>query len=1123
MARQASALGQLRAVYDAVVIGTGYGGGVAACRLARAGLEVAVLERGREFEPGDFPDSAFGAAKELQVQAGSRRLGKASGLFDFRASDDVVALVGCGVGGTSLINANVSLVPDDDIFDDDRWPTPLRRPGGDFELRTAYDRARAMLRPARYPEDRLDHRLPKLEALRAAAGDEAAVELLPVNVSFDRFEHTTGVYQPPCTGCGDCVTGCNVGAKNSTDRTYIADAVAHGAHLIAGTTVLRVEKRAAGWRVVTVATGSSAPEVVCDAEIVVLGAGSLGSTEILSRSAAAGLTVSSTLGTSVSGNGDFLGYAYDGERDVRGVGRGFDVAADRPIGPTITGGFTAEAPTADGGETEILFEEGALPKALARLAPAAMWAMSRKNPNKRQRDHDRKGRRFRSIFHGPYRGPLHRTMIFLGMGFDGDSGDIDVPADPKHRALIRWPGAGTSPEQRAADQEALELGDRMDASYLRSPIFGKFVTVHPLGGCGMADDGAAGVVDHRGRVFDGESAEVHDGLYVVDGSIIPAPLGKNPSFTIAALAERAMAMLLAERGTPPMTGPAPRLGSVPAGITFQERMTGTCRAPHSADRVRLDLRLAVTFDDLAALDKDLTLPAQVRGTAEVGLDGMGTMSVDEGSLVLFSPSDDVVDLAEMLYDLTCTGADGNRYRVWGVKPMHDHPGPDLWRDTTRLHVTVTRLDEGDAEPVVAVGRADLSVKGLLSMLRSMRATGDQPSTTTRLRSMARFGWRFTKGANGTYGKLLRAGSQFESIQDQPPERERDLPPSTTYWCRRDLTWTDTDPGAEAMLRLQRFTGGTKGPVMLAPGFAMAASQFLVDTLDPNLTEQLVAAGYDVFLFDYRAGIDMPTSRTSFTVDDVATIDWPAAVAKVRDIAGAESVQVIAHCVGSMSLQMALLAGMEGVRSAITSQVTVHPKMHWSMRVKTRLRIPRLLEGLGVRTVEPETDLTIPDRLLDIGVRVNPLLRGERCNNPVCRWVFFFFGPTHVHDQLDPRTHHRIAKLFGVASLEALDHIAQCVNAGHVVDSAGQDVYLPFIERFRVPITFLVGERNKIFYPSSTRATIDWLRRNTPADQFDELYREMHFPDYAHLDTFIGKRAPVEVFPRLIEDLDRFNQ
>ncbi len=1116
-------MGTLRSSYDAIVVGTGYGGGAAACRLARAGLDIAVIERGREFLPGDFPETALSAATELRLQFGRRRIGRATGLFDFRASEDVVALVGCGVGGTSLINANVSLEPMPEVFDDPRWPAALRRPGGDDGLRAGYAAATAMLRPTRYPEERLAAPLPKLEALRRAAGPETPVELVPINVTFDQTTHSTGVHQPACTGCGDCVSGCNVGAKNTTDRTYIADAVAHGAHLVAEASVVRVERAGARWRVVVVATGTTGPEVSCEADTVVLAAGSLGSTEILARSADAGLDVSSTLGTSVSGNGDFLGYAYDGADQVRGVGRGFRVAADEPVGPCITGAFSTMARTPLGQDTKVLFEEGALPKPLARLAPLSLWALSTRNSSRRTRDKRRRWRRFGSIFGGPYRGPVDRTMVFLGMGFDGDSGDVDVAPNPRDRALIRWPDAGKSAEQLATDEAALQMADRMDASYLRSPIFGHFITVHPLGGCGMADDGAAGVVDDRGRVFIGDTQDVHDGLFVLDGAIIPVPLGKNPSLTIAALAERAMALLLSERNTPPSTTPAPRLGSVPAGLTFRERMTGTCRRPHSADQVRLDLRLAVTVPDLAALDADPTTPTAVRGTAEVGLPGLGLMSVEQGEMVLFRRSEDVVDLAEMIYDLQCTGTDGHRYRVWGVKPMHDHPGPDLWRDTTRLHVTVTRLGEGPDESVVAVGRADLSPSGLLSMLASMRSSGTRPSTGARLRSMARFGWRFGLGLNGTYGKGFRAEAQFESIQTQSERRPLRVPDSVSTWCRRDLRWVDEDPGAEAMLKLQRFQGGTKGPVILAPGFAMAASQFLVDTIEPNLVEQLCAAGYDVWLFDYRASIEMPTARTTFTVDDVAQIDWPQAVARVREVSGADSVQVIAHCVGAMSLQMALLAGMQGVRSAISSQVTIHPRMHWSMRLKTRFRVPRALEGLGVRTVEPETDLTLSDRLLDIGVRANPLLRGERCNNPVCRWVFFFFGPTHVHDQLDPKTHHRIAELFGVASLNALDHIAQCVNAGHVVDSAGRDTYLPFVERMHVPITFLVGARNRIFEPATTRATLDWLRAHTEPERFDELYRELHFPEYAHLDTFIGKHAPDEVFPLLIEDLDRFNR
>ncbi len=1125
MGRLAGPLSSLDAHYDAVVVGTGYGGGVAACRLARAGLNVAVLERGRELRPGDFPSGAIASALQTQLhRRGRRPIGRAGALFDFRASEDVITLVGCGVGGTSLINANVSLEPEPGVFEADLWPEPLRRPGGDDGLRAGFERARAMLRPTTYPEDRLAAPLPKLEALRVAArGAGTTAELLPVNVTFQDTHHSTGIHQPPCTGCGDCVTGCNVGAKNTVDQTYVADAVANGASLVTEASVTHVERAGDRWRVHVLATGSAEPTVTVEAGIVVLGAGSLGSTEILLRSRREGLWVSDTLGTSVSGNGDFLGYAYDAPTRVHGVGQGARVRRDDPVGPCITGGFTVDADTGDE-VLPVLFEEGSLPKPMSRLAPLGFWLLSRKNPDPQPRDRERARRRLRSLVEGAYRGPVSRTMVFLGMGYDGDRGEIDVPDDPRRRGVIHWPNAGRSREQQATQRAAAAMGEHMDATYLPSPVAGKFVTVHPLGGCAMADDGAHGVVDHAGRVFAGTGGEVHDGLLVVDGAIVPVPLGKNPSFTIAALAERAMARLIEERGLQESTDPAPRLAGTRTGVTFRERMTGSCD-PLAAGTAgaALDLRLVIAFADLAALEADPTAPGSVRGTVHVGLDGLGTMPVETGTLVLFRPSTDAVDQADMVYDLRCRGEDGNRYRVHGIKRMHDHPGFDMWRDTTNLDVTVSRTGpEGAVGEVVATGKASLGVTALLGMMASMRTTGDRPGPIARVVVTTRFGWRFLRGLLGTYGKVLRQRTQFESVDDQPPRRPLQVPPSTTHWCRQDLVWTETDPGAAAMLKLQRFQGGTKGPVLLATGFAMAASQFLVDTIEPNLVEQLVAAGYDVWLFDYRAGIDMPTARSSFTVDDVALVDWPAAVKRVRDVSGADSVQVIAHCVGSMSLQMALLGGMEGVRSAVTSQVTVHPRMHWSMRVKTRLRVPRLLEGMGIRTVEPQTDLTLGDRMLDVLVRANPLLRGERCNNLVCRWVFFFFGPTHVHDQLDPRTHQRIAELFGVASLDALDHIALCVNEGHAVDHDGDDTYLPHIERFRIPITFLVGERNRIFYPASTESTLEWLRENTPPAQFEELYRELRYPDYAHLDHFIGKDAPTEVFPRLVAELDRFN-
>src|SRR5690606_31538747 len=136
----------------------------------------------------------------------------------------------------------------------------------------------------------------------------------------------------------------------------------------------------------------------------------------------------------------------------------------------------------------------------------------------------------------------------------------------------------------------------------------------------------------------------------------------------------------------------------------------------------------------------------------------------------------------------------------------------------------------------------------------------------------------------------------------------------------------------------RYEGGRRGPVLLAAGFGMSATSFLVGTIGTNLTEYLVARGYDVWLFDYRASIDLPSARTEFTLDRIATEDWPAAVAEVRRVTGADNVQALGHCVGSASLMMALAAGLTGVRSAVCMQFTLHPVTSYLNQVKAALRV-----------------------------------------------------------------------------------------------------------------------------------------------------------------------------------------
>lgn len=1104
-------LSRLRLRYDAVVVGSGYGGGVVADNLARAGLSVAVLERGPERQPGEFPRGLAGALREVQWQTRRRRGGRAKGLFDFRISDDAAVLVGCGLGGTSLINAGIAAEPAAQVFSRG-WPAELSS-GPDDALRAGYARAAQMLGSKPYRRDALV--LPKLVALEAAAKATGVECTRPgINVTFASGRNAAGVVQPACTLCGDCVTGCNVGAKNTVLVTYLADAAARGAEIFCEAEVDSVRRLPdGGWHVELHRTGRSrSARRVVEARVVVLAAGALGSSEILTRSRARGLPTSALAGARISGNGDYLGFAYDCNQSIDGIGRGDRVDPRRPIGPSIAGMVDLRGGRPPG--AALVVEEGAIPSPLARLAPVGLLVAAATSVRAWLRNRGNKVLL-------PRWGAAGRTLTLLAVGVDGDSGSIRLTRD---RAVLDWMRTPSGDGSGVADGALALLAGAAGGTYVPNPMSAnrilpsRYLTVHPLGGCDMADDATQGVVDHAGRVFSGTSGtEVHAGLYVADGSVVPTPLAVNPLLTIAALAERTSGFVLSDLGlssgtAPPEGGPPTppdptSRPAVPVGLRFEERMRGRSATP-SHRRARMSLDLEVHYDDVDALLRDPSVAARVRGTVAVKSISHRPLTVVDGAFQLFVAAHDVVDTSRMRYRLALEADDGRRFTLTGEKSLHDDDGIDIWGDTTVLPVRIT-----DVHGALAVkGRVRIGLLGLARLLLTLR-TVDAPDHRAARAKRRRFLASFARTLFLTYGKALTASDDFRRARfPAPPDRPLRLPAPERRW-HAGGAWHDTAPERPSM-HLERYRGGTRGPVMLAPGFAMAASGFRLPTVDTNLVEYLVERGFDVWLFDYRAGIDLPSACDDFTIDDVARHDWPPAVAEVRRVTGAASVQVVAHCVGSMSLLMSLLAGLEGVRSAVCSQVTVHPRMHWFAMLKIRAGVGEMLEAAGVKTLAPGGDAPV-DRVLDVAFRANPLLKGERCHNPVCRWVFGFFGPTHVHDRLDAATHARLGSMFGVANLRALQHIATIVRAGRAVDSEGRDTYMSHPERLRMPISFLVGVRNRIFLPAGTDATLSWLS----AANGPEWYERVVLTDYAHLDGFIGKDAARDVYPRILRSLE----
>ena len=542
MTRLAHSLDRLAPRYDVVVVGSGYGGGVTASRLARAGKRVAVLERGREFLTGEFPSRFPDLRGEMQVTGKRMRVGSPTGLYDVRFGEDMHVLVGCGLGGGSLINAGVALRPDLRVFRDPVWPSQVAEDG---LLEEGYARAARWVRPMRDAGAGERTKYKALHSASAALGKEPVQA--PVVVSFEANVNPAGVEQPACMRCGDCCGGCNVGAKNTVALTYLPDAARHGAAIFTHARVNHVSKAPqGGWQVHFErpewgrGNGAAGTGIVT-ADVVVLSAGTLGSTEILLRSREHGLALSDRLGKGFSANGDIIAFGYGTKLAVNAIGIGHPAKVDGlDVGACVSG----QIEIVDDRDlaNSLTIQEGVLPSALAPILPALFI------PNGRILG------ALKSLIAGVYKGPFASLQTFFAVSHDSASGRLALEDD---RLVLSWPGADKEPVYRRLDAALEALVTQGGGSYVKNPLSGTVMghqpaTAHPLGGCGMGRERTDGVVSHKCQVFDATpgagSTNVHDGLYVIDGAVMPRSLGVNPLLTITALAERAMLHLARDRG-----------------------------------------------------------------------------------------------------------------------------------------------------------------------------------------------------------------------------------------------------------------------------------------------------------------------------------------------------------------------------------------------------------------------------------------------------------------------------------------------------------------------------------------------------------------------------------------------
>ena len=316
------------------------------------------------------------------------------------------------------------------------------------------------------------------------------------------------------------------------------------------------------------------------------------------------------------------------------------------------------------------------------------------------------------------------------------------------------------------------------------------------------------------------------------------------------------------------------------------------------------------------------------------------------------------------------------------------------------------------------------------------------------------------------------------------------------------------------------------PVVLVPGFSMSTYWFRADTPRGNITEFLLANGHEVWLLDYRASDRLNASLDQFTLDDLATSDFPAAIEEVSTRTD-QSVHIIAHCVGSISILMSLLSGKlagRGVHSIILSQAFAFIDQPFTNRLKAKMRLAEMLRLIGFQPMlTPDFDLrsSLAVRLLDRLLYFYP--SRERCKSGVCRRLLLIYGDANRHDQLDGVTHEKIYDMVDRGNLTTLAQLEKMAVRRKLVNAQGKDIYVTPDngKNVNVPVTLLQGERNNLFRRSGAVKTLAWLHQYGgfgSREHNQEQFTLVPLTGYGHMDVFIGRNSAGYVYPKILEAL-----
>ncbi|XP_020579118.1 uncharacterized protein LOC110023847 [Phalaenopsis equestris] len=1106
--------------YDAVVVGSGYGGAVAACRLSMAGINVCLIEKGRRWEAKDFPTHVFSLIAAVRMQWRNWGFGFLSdkALFQIHEEGDSLAAVACGFGGGSLVNAGVILSTPVRTRRDPKWPKEWNKDWEYYEG-IASSMLGAQVAPTEFPNSRVIKQILE-EEIEDYKPDPIKLSI-KFNVKEEVEEQTlVGTKKlESCLACGNCLSGCPYNAKNSTDKNYLSSAIEAGCavkteskvqFILKEPTEVRLhnsKKRLRRWRVYF-----NELEYIA-ADFVVISAGVLGTTEILFKSQRRGLGLSDRLGLGLSCNGNNVGYVARSKAPLHAYGLNKKQLLEVPFhsrpGPAISTSFTSSK--------GFTIQSGVLPTSYPCLLfkgittygwPTCYWFL-----------HGLIDKIKCSIIGLK----PSQDMILNVMGYDACDGRI-IFDDEAEKVRITPPNDPLLPKKILALQNLTrKLGGILFMSSYRS------TSVHLLGGCNAATTATLGVCNPNGQVFgqNTNQSAVHEGLYVSDASIIPCSIGTNPCLTITTLSEHISCRVLddiikfksMEHKKEDIENSDENKDSTQKSwkelkdkwndkVLVKETMRGFIGGMPCTAYLTMNLNCGdkkdIFHESSVIENPNSLLKGRVGGYVIFKSFSKEKLFILDGTVDLCEVDSRTPYTQYMHYGLILASTSGSRYCLEGKKVLNPFLlGSCAWRESTTLHVTFKKVENNDitdhkqhnssTEELLGLqGELSISIFELLRSVVRLKGKQKNKFICLLLQSL----WR-------TY--ILQVPRFVKEDFDTHKVNQDPYPP----YILHNLNTEDGFMPQEG--------NPTKFPVLLLNGYS--GESYWLPTERRDLVRILLEEGYDTWILQSRLHPHHPSNN--FTIEDIGKFDIPAAIAKISEVHGPLSlVHVIAHCVGGLAIHIALMGGHVSA-SKIASLCCTNSSMYFKLTnyAMVKMRLPLLPVTMAILGRNKTLSITDSSKdefrhtILKFVARNIP--RTERCTSNECEIFSGIFGNAFWHKNISKTMHQWLSKQ-NVTHLpmSGFPHLRKICNVGYVVDADGKNKYLIHPERMAVHTLYISGGRSLLVTPETSVLAYKYMRMHQPGFQ----HKRVMVNGYGHSDLLIGEESYKSVFPHFLSHM-----